>query len=89
MSGAGLRAPGVGPEHFGPTQPARKDVPRPFGGWSACLRESSPGLILMPLYCVPGNPNHEITVIRTETGTHSRPNLLTTISCELAAALPS
>ena len=38
---------------------------------------------------VPGNPNHEIIVIRTETGTHSRPNLLTTISCELAAVLPS
>jgi len=67
-------------------------IPAP-GGTATLLRGRVPrgaagkgGCTLMG---VPGNPNHEITVIRTETGTHSRPNFLSTISCELAAALPS
>ena len=48
-NGITLRALEQFPRSRCPTQPARKDVPRPFGGSSAWPRESLRWLILMPL----------------------------------------
>ena len=52
-NGIRLRALGQFPRSRCPTQPARKDVPRPFGGSSAWLREGLRWLILMPFGSVP------------------------------------
>ncbi|MCX5674050.1 MAG: PEP-CTERM sorting domain-containing protein [Planctomycetota bacterium] len=53
-NGIKLRVFGPFSNGWSPAEPGRKAAPRPFGGWSACLQEGPPGLILMPLYCVPG-----------------------------------
>ena len=51
-NGIKLRVLGPFSNGWGPAEPGRKAASGPFGGWSACLREGSPGLILMPFLSV-------------------------------------